>query len=379
MKLARAFAVRPARQPAGTACLASLRAPAVPGSVPEPADFELGAPFPLARFPAEIALPYACDLTAGALLFTLHVAPWQVLAAADVRRAQGEAASAAAWLDLASAARLDPAAAPEAEPLFVLVLGQPDTAQLDAALRRVSPRVVAAPGILDQLAAAASGAERPAPRQLAAMLRAAVTPWGRVRLPGGVDGRSMVRLSAEAAGLAGALGTAFPRAAWLVAVSPPPDWDCGLVEATPVRAVRELLAGVQALRRLTRTGARLRVVSARALLADPAAAMPGPAGPPAGTGTAGGPVADDLPADPGSGLPAQHGRAAHGEDVPAPTVAAPDAPPMAGAGGADRQAASAPMTPRRSPEQAAAWRARFERLWSAQRPHAMLQELALEL
>ncbi len=379
VKLARAFGVRPARQPAGTACLASLRAPAVPGSVPDPADFELGAPFPLARFPAEIALPYACDLTAGALLFTLHVAPWHVLAAPDLRRAQGEAASAAAWLDLASAARLHSAAAPEAEPLFVVVLGQPDTAQLDAALRLVSPRVVAAPGVLDQLAAVASDAERPAPRQLAGMLRAAVAPWGRVRLPGGADGRSVVRLSAEAAGLAGALGTAFPRAAWLFAVSPPHDWDCALVEATPVRAVRELLAGVQALRRLTRIGARLRVVSARALLADPAAAMTGPADPPAGTGRAGGAVAKDVPADPGRGLAAPHGRAAHGEDGPALPAAAPHAPPMAGAGGPDRQAASTPLVARRSPEQAAAWRARFERLWSAQRPHAMLQELALDL
>ncbi len=377
VKLARAFGQRPARQPAGTACLASLRAPVLLERVPDPADFELSAPFPLARFPADVALPYACDLTAGALLFTLHVAPWHVLAAPDLRHAQREAASAAAWLNVTDAARLSPAAATEAEPVFVFVLGQLDTRQLDAALRRVSPRVVTAPGLLDQLAALASGAQPPLPQPLAVLLRIAVASWGRVRLPGGLDGRCVVRLSAECIGLAGVLGTVFRRATWLFVVSPPHRWDCALVEAAPRQAVRELLAGVQALRRLTRIGADLRVLSFEALLADPDAAMPGPAAPPASTGGAGGPAAKDAPARADRGMTARHVPAGdgRGEDSPAASVE-PSVTPTSQAG---CDAVSPALQARRSPVQEAAWRARFERLWSAQRPTAVLQALALDL
>ncbi len=368
VKLARAFGQRPGRNPAGTAHLARLRAPALLGPVPDPTDFELGAPFPLGRFPTDVVLPYAYDLAAGRLLCTLHVAPWHALAAPALRRAQGVAAAAAAWLDLAGAVRVAPYAAGAAEPVFVFVLGQPDLAQLDAALRRAGACVVAAPGVLDQLAALASAAERPPPRHLAGMLRLAVTQFGRVRLAGGLGGGCVIRLSAEAAGLVAALGAVFRRATWLFVVSPRRSWDCAAVEAAPMQAVRELLAGLQALRRLTRAGGNLHVVSFEALLADPVAALHGPAAPSAVTGVAGGPAAEDGPAGARLGGDAPAAAAAQDRRAPAEVVG----------NGPDAGTAASP-TARRSPEQAAAWRAKFERLWSAQLPLAVLQELALDV
>jgi hypothetical protein len=312
----------------------------------KPQDFEMGAGLPIGQLPRAFALPYAYDLAARDLLLTLHMSLDEVLARPFLYTGQRELARVIARIPLANMPRIYGDIDPVAEPVLVFSLGRTGSTLLQKLIGCVTPRSFSEPDTWTQLAEAGPQVASLSWEERRVAIYYAIAPLFHVRLPGGVDGRCVIKLRSQANGLAQDIARTFPAAKYVFMLREKRAWARSTYRSfgmTPVAAANRLLQAFRGLRQLQHNRVDLTLISYEDVIADPL-----------------GTTARLTGADPARD----------------PALAAR----IAAVAGSDSQAGHALSRTHsaRGREDEAAWLAAFEEKWAEIRPDSVLKQLKLD-
>jgi hypothetical protein len=241
----------------------------------KPTDFETGDAFDLAHLPTACALPYAFDLPARQMLMTLHASLAGVLDHPFLYGAQRDMTRVIARVPVENLPLIYGAPDPGFAPVLVFSIGRTGSTLFKKLIECVTPRAFSEPDTLTQLA------ESPhtrmlSPDELSAMLYYAVAPLARVRLPGGADGRCVVKLRSQANGITREVARALPGAKYVFMLRDHIAWARSTFRSfgmSPANVANRLVQALFALKRLMDAHVDLTVVFYEDIVADPHATV----------------------------------------------------------------------------------------------------------
>jgi hypothetical protein len=270
--LERRFGVNGENPPIGTVHTAICRRS--PNNVMgvKPQDFEMGDGLPISRLPRPFALPYAYDLASRDLLLTLHMNLQELLARPFLYAGQRELTRVIARIPLANMPRIYGTINPVAEPVLVFSLGRTGSTLLQKLIGCVTPRSFSEPDTWTQLADAGPQASSLAWEERRLAIYYAIAPLFQVRLPGGADGRCVIKLRSQANGLAQDIARTFPAAKYVFMLREKRAWARSTFRSfgmTPVAAANRLLQAFRGLRQLQHNRVDLTLLSYEDVITDP--------------------------------------------------------------------------------------------------------------
>ena len=330
-------------KPVGTAHTALCRVSREDINLVKHTDFACGPGEPIARLPSGLSIPYAYDLEGRTLLLTLHAGLGGVLSHPFLYGGQREMTRVVARIGFSDLpAALGPMAT-DARPVLVFSVGRTGSTLFKQLIGCVTPRSISEPDAITQLGdqvAAVPEADR------RALVYYAMAPLLDLRLPGGADGRCVIKLRSQVNGLAAEVAQAFPAAKYVFMLRERHAWARSTFRAfgmKPAYAANRLAQALRALRLLQTSGVDLSLIPYEGLVADPHAT-----------------IGRLMGADPASD-PALYERIS----------AAATADSQAGHG-LSRERTS------RQPAGEAAWMAAFDVAWQACRPEKLVRALGVD-
>lgn len=261
--------------PLATAHLATCRLRPGHLSTAQPEDWELGAAWPVHRFPTGFAVPYAADVAAAQLLLTAHVWPARLQHAPFLYGAQRETARVILKLPFGRLREIYGPPDREVSPVFILSPGRTGSTLLSRLLGCVTGRSFSEPDLFSQFAGQRGRLAALPEARRADLMWSLVAPFQALEL-GDAPGRVVFKFRSQVNALLPDLIAAYPQARYVFMLREPVAWarSCHRSFNDSVdRAVGKLLGAARALHLLRGAAVSHAVVTYEALVNDPVAAI----------------------------------------------------------------------------------------------------------